>query len=221
MVSTPQMTPRVGRPTVLARDERESLILEAMEQVLLEKGVRGATMAAVARAAGMSKRTLYAVYENREALFEALFRRLRTSAVRPLGAEAEGWPLERRLKALLRREAADAASSGKTCILRAIIAEGDAQPSIAEALLREGPRTARAIVAQELARARRDGEIAIEDIDAAAGILLDMVHAPMLEALLAPELAEPSPEALEARLTLAIDIFLNGVPRPGAPEDRA
>lgn len=214
MASKPQKTPRVGRPAVLAKDERESLILEAMERVVLEKGVRGASMAAIARSAGMSKRTLYAVYENRAALFGAWVRRRRSSAVRPLGPEAEGWPLEARLKALLRREAEDA-TVARRHILRAIIVEGDANPDLAEAFLREGPMTARAIIAGELERAIRAGELAIDDIDAAAQLLHDMVFASKLEALLDPSLPLPSAEETAARLDLAIAVFLDGVPRPG------
>ncbi|MCE8471123.1 TetR/AcrR family transcriptional regulator [Rhodovulum sulfidophilum] len=41
--------------------EREAVILDATEKVLLASGLAGTTMSAVAREAGMSKRTLYGI----------------------------------------------------------------------------------------------------------------------------------------------------------------
>ncbi|MDP3524882.1 MAG: helix-turn-helix domain-containing protein, partial [Hoeflea sp.] len=60
-----------GRPRQLDTTEREAIIIDAAEQVILSQGLGGASMAAIAQEAGMSKRTLYEVFESRAALFAA------------------------------------------------------------------------------------------------------------------------------------------------------
>ncbi|MCR6636669.1 TetR/AcrR family transcriptional regulator [Devosia sp.] len=61
-----------GRPPALPPDERRQVILIAAERVFSARGYPGAAMADIARTAGMSKKTLYAAFSNKRALFEAL-----------------------------------------------------------------------------------------------------------------------------------------------------
>lgn len=207
--------PRRGRPARFARAEREALILEAMEQVVAAAGLPGASMAAIADAAGMSKRTLYACYGSRDALFEAWVRHVRASFVRPLPADAGELPIAERLRLLLRREVSAVTSERRRTVLRAIIAEAPRAPELASAFLREGPHAGRALVAQELARGAARGEISAPDPEAMARLLCDMAHSSPLDCLLDPHFVEPDPQEAEARLAWALDIFLNGArPRP-------
>lgn len=63
------------------RDRSREEILDAAREVVLEKGVAGTTLAAVARAAGMSKTALYYYFPSKDALLFALvFRILRNQA---------------------------------------------------------------------------------------------------------------------------------------------
>ncbi len=202
--------PRIGRPPVLAPAEREALILDAMEQVIADSGVRGATMAAIAAEAGMSKRTLYTVFEDRDAMFEAWVRRTRAFVVRPLELSDAGLELEERLKKLLRRNTAAAPMEVQLQVVRALIAESEANPALVTVFTRQGPEAARSIIAEELQRGVENGELALDDVDAAARLLLDMAHAPAIDALLAPERASALSENTEKRLELAVAVFLNG-----------
>ncbi len=52
--------------------EKRRRILDAARQVMLRDGLRGTTMEAVARAAGIAKPTLYAHFADKEAVFAAL-----------------------------------------------------------------------------------------------------------------------------------------------------
>lgn len=206
----PSAAPRRGRPAMLSAAERETRLLDAIEHVVATRGLQGASMAAVAREAGMSKRTLYACYPSRDALFEAWVRRLRAAFVRPLTPEQRALPLRERLRRLLRREVADGASQTRLTVLRAIIAEAPRHPDLARAFLREGPRFVRRTVAAELSRAAALGEIVTDDADATAHLLCDMVCASPLDPLIDPD-AEPLSEAeAESRLERALDVFLNG-----------
>lgn len=205
---------RRGRPP-LCPVAREKLILDALETVVAAKGLQAASMAAVARAAGMSKRTLYALHENRDALFEAWVRRLRASLVRPLPPEARALPLPERLRILLRLEAQSGTADPRLMVLRAVVAEAPRNPSLARAFFREGPQAVRAILRGELERAVRAGEIVLDDVGKATVLLCDMAYPSLLDKLLDPDAVPVSEEVADARLDLAIRVFLNGVrPQP-------
>jgi len=72
MPDTPRKSRPRGRPAVLGADERRRLILEAAEQVFMRQGYGDASMAAIAQQSGMSKKTVYALFPNKRALFDVL-----------------------------------------------------------------------------------------------------------------------------------------------------
>ena len=213
-MTTTYTGPRRGRPLQMPPAERETVILDAAERVLLSRGLQGTTMAAVAREAGMSKRTLYAVFEGREALFAALIRRVRSMIVTPLSKGQEALPLAERLGLLLGRRWHREIGNGPLEILRAAVAEARRHPDLAMRVLEEGPRTVRRLIRAELDRAVARGEIAIENTDEAASLLHDMVFPCPLEKLLAPDLPRPCAEEMRARTERAIALFLRGAARP-------
>ncbi|QNQ89228.1 TetR family transcriptional regulator [Corynebacterium poyangense] len=53
-------------------DKVESSILASAKRLIIERGVQGTSMAAIARDAGISRPTLYARYENRDAIVRQL-----------------------------------------------------------------------------------------------------------------------------------------------------
>ncbi|MBB4313121.1 TetR/AcrR family transcriptional regulator [Roseospira marina] len=200
---------RRGRPP-LDPETREARIFDALEQVVSEDGLRMTTMSRIARAAGMSKRTLYTLYVGRDALFEAWVRRVRASFVRPLPAEARTLPLAERLRVLLWHEARHCLSDRRLAVLRAMIAEAPGHPDLARAFCREGFLAVRGIVADELRLAAQAGDIMIGDADTAATILVDMVYQSPLDRLLNPDATYPDTEHTDQRLSMAIAIFLQG-----------
>ncbi|HVY52763.1 MAG TPA: helix-turn-helix domain-containing protein [Devosia sp.] len=58
---------------------RRRLILEAAQEVMLRHGLRGASMEAIARAAGIAKPTLYAYFPHKSAVYAALLEQLAAS----------------------------------------------------------------------------------------------------------------------------------------------
>lgn len=63
---------RPGRPLAYSVLERRRLILAAAERVFVEQGYGQATMEEIARAAEMSKKTLYQFFPNKDAVFSEL-----------------------------------------------------------------------------------------------------------------------------------------------------
>src|SRR5438067_13395656 len=86
-----------------ARNARTALaILDAATQALAEHG-RGANMAEVAAAAGVSRATLYRYYPDREALLEALASHaLADAAARLVDAGLERAPVEEAIERIVR-----------------------------------------------------------------------------------------------------------------------
>ena len=209
---TPNRGP--GRPRLLCTEERERLILDAMERVLVSHGLHGASMAAIAREAGMSKRTVYQVFDNRAALFTACIRRIRLSFVRQLRQDETELPLRERLWRMLTPDMRLVLSDKPVAILRAVIAESQRSPDLAEAFLAEGPRAARRIVQEELNRSVASGEIPATDTNLAARILCDMVYENPVERLVTSDAGPQVPTDGEARLNLALDLFVRGVAAP-------
>jgi AcrR family transcriptional regulator len=199
-----------GRPATLAPRERADRILDAFEEVVAQHGLTGASMDAVARSAGMSKRTLYEVFGGRGALFDAWVARIGGDLVRPVPPAEADAPLPTRLRAMLRREVEGAVSRRRLTVLRALIAEAPRQPELTRAFLRDAADAARARLAEELARAAAQGEIALADPAAAARLLLDMACLNPLDRLLDPEAPPPAPPEAEARLELALRVFMDG-----------
>lgn len=199
-----------GRPKELSTAEREAAILDAAEIVLAQTGLKGASMAAIAKAAGMSKRTVYEVFPSRAALFEACIRRIRLSFVKQLDTEARGRPLRERLTALFDPESRTANLTGPKAVLRAIVVEAQNHPDLGQIFLREGPAVSRSIVRDELVRAQEAGEIRLENPGLSAVMLCDMVFESPIDHLVDMELPPQSLELARERLRIAIDTFLNG-----------
>ncbi|WP_175566979.1 TetR/AcrR family transcriptional regulator [Rhodovulum sp. ES.010] len=194
----------------MAPEDREKVILDAAERVLMARGVRGPTMAAVACEAGMSKRTLYAVFDGRTALFSALIRRHRETFVAPLGPEQHALPLARRLRLLLAPERLASSGAAPLEVLRVALAEAPEHPELARSVLDEGPRAIRRLIRDELDHAVAMGEIALDDTGTAAALLQEMALPCPVERLLAPDGAPPDPAAFARRIDTAIAVFVAG-----------
>lgn len=69
---TTNLKMRPGRPLAYSIIERRRLILAAAERVFVEQGYGASTMEEIARAAEMSKKTLYQFFSDKEAVFSEL-----------------------------------------------------------------------------------------------------------------------------------------------------
>lgn len=204
-----------GRPRQLDANEREAMIIDAAERVILSRGLGGASMAAIAQAAGMSKRTLYDVFESRAALFASVVRRIRNRVTRPLSADDLDLPLAERLRRLLTPTDEKFSDLLPLAILRAVIAEADRQPDLVREFMQEGPHAFHAMIRQELDRSVARGEIRIADTESAARLMADMAHESVLEHLVSAQPACARQQAHARRLDIAIRVFLGGIGEAG------
>ncbi|MEY8842629.1 TetR/AcrR family transcriptional regulator [Cribrihabitans sp. XS_ASV171] len=188
-------------------------MLDSAIELLSARAPDEVTMADIARHACMSKRTLYTLYRSREELLGAGLARMSKALFRPLRPDERDASLEERLRILLtfnpKREPPEAVIE----MLRTVIAAARTYPDLARDLGRSGPVQVAGLVQDELARAARAGEIALDpvEIPAVSELLVDMVVGNAIPSLLDPERILRNPEEQAARRDRAIDIFLHGV----------
>ena len=206
--------PRRGRPKALSDAHQRDRVLTALHQVLAEKGYAGTTMDLVATTAGLSKKTLYALFDSKEQVFGALVDQHRTSIL-DLPRAVSDQPLADELAAIFRLDLDPAQAKARHAILEVMIAEALRHPELRGVLDIHGPFAAEALLSQWLSRECQRGRLVLADPADAAAILMGMMFS-----VLVPKPFETDMQASEAlparRGRLAIDIFLNGTERPAS-----
>jgi len=120
---------RPGRPPTLSQNERRGRILEAAEKVFEDTGFGAASMEQIARAAGMSKKTLYQIYPDKEAVFTAL---VSGYGPWPPHGMAVGADIQAGLRAALMDMALFVLSPRQVAMTRLIVSEARHSPELAK-----------------------------------------------------------------------------------------
>lgn len=210
---TSAVVTRRGRPVVLAPEERQKRIFDALEAVYRATGLEGASMDALASHAGMSKRTIYGLFPSRAALFQAYLEQYGGGFLRPVPIAARERPLAERLRLTLSPEMGRGGFGLPLEILRGLIADRSAAPEVAGAVLRRTCDVYRGILEEELRRGIARGEVEIGDVPSAAAMLFDMLRPWPMEVMLDPG-RMPDAATIAARQDLAIKVFLSGTAPP-------
>ncbi|MEY9537960.1 TetR/AcrR family transcriptional repressor of mexJK operon [Bradyrhizobium diazoefficiens] len=188
-----------------APDARVEHLLAAAKETFTSKGFAATTMDDIASAAGMSKRTLYKLFESKTDLFRAmLLRSLPHAHFR--SAPLEGSPMIRLRDTL--REAADIAlSPGEIALQRLIIGERQASPALgrmfAEVILESGADH----IAGLLKSARIEPRFEGVPLRRVAEMLLGMVFGHDHFRLLTDSEFKLNRRVLDKRIDLAISTF--------------
>jgi TetR/AcrR family transcriptional regulator, mexJK operon transcriptional repressor len=162
---------RRGRPP---DPRKHRAIARAATRLFLERGFAGTSMDAVARAAGVSKLTVYAHFGDKDALFQAIVRERCERYNRPESFE--------RYLALPPRDALSRIGHNFLALLldpevlrlhRVMVGEAGRRPKMAELFFEAGPERLAALVADFLRRSAELGRLELEDPRLAA----DQLHA--------------------------------------------
>ncbi|QDU77214.1 transcriptional regulator BetI [Bremerella volcania] len=160
-----------GRPPVYTEKERCQRLLRAAEEVFTSTGYGAATMEEIAKSAGMSKKTLYAKYPDKDHLFAAMVGGLSDSPwendqTQIIDAGAE---LRRRLHAMVQF----IMSARQIRLTRLLISEAERTPKLARDFHERVISKARRYLAEAVERARDEGiGPQIEDVDQMTATLL-------------------------------------------------
>ncbi len=191
--------------------DKRRQILEGARQVFMSAGFDGASMGGVARAAGVSKGTLYVYFDSKEALFEAL-----TVAEKAGLAEAL-FSLDARdpdVRAVLTRLGAlyltMMARPEHVAIIRMVIGACEKFPRFGKAFYEAGPACGTGRLKDYLDAQVAAGQLRAADTELAAKHFLHLCQAGMLTRLLFNAGDAPTEGEIRHRVDEAVRIFLAG-----------
>jgi AcrR family transcriptional regulator len=211
---------RKGRPTQEEAAQLEERLRHAAVDVFIENGYEATSMEAVARAASITKRTLYARYADKNALFaDAVVWALTLYHARDLPPAMAGWSLPEGLREvansiLTRARDPDVMRLNRLAVMEAARIPGFSTKAYSTMW---SPRV-RAL-AQLLESHKKAGNVVVDDVEMAAEQFLAMVgQSAMWLAVLGQ--SRP-PRMAERYLRHAIDLFLRAIQPPQQRAARA
>lgn len=211
---------RKGRPTAQESFELDERIKRGALDHFLQFGFEAATMDAIAQTVGITKRTLYARYTDKETLFQqvlawAMVQWREVNIELNLPADA---PLEEQLiqaaQLILQRELNE-----KVVKLGRIAAlQTERFPSLrpADLSLSWSPRMQ--VISGILARHAEAGDLVVDDLEQATELFISLIVG--IPTRLAAFGIYRQPEVEQARIRVAVAIFLNGI-RASASDKRS
>jgi TetR/AcrR family transcriptional repressor of mexJK operon len=199
-----------GRPTAVAAAMLETTILDAATTAFLADGYAATTIEAIAKACAVAKRTIYARWSGKPALFRAVLERLMARWLSGSGHWAEVDDLEAALTDAAARILEVALTPEAIALNRLLIAESARFPELPLMLHQAGASEGTTRIAAMLDHAVARGTLPAQDTQFAAEQFLHLLlTGPQRRALgLGPKLDEQ--QTLVWR-TATIALFLRGV----------
>jgi AcrR family transcriptional regulator len=184
-------------------------IVAGAHAVFLAQGFDAASMNDIARAAGVSKGTLYVYFDSKEALFEAIVEQ-------ECEAQAEGIfeldPNDRDVESVLDRLGVAfvrfLCRPEKASAIRTVIAIADRMPDLGRKFYERGPARGIAQLADYLTAQVEAGVLAIDDCELAAAQFIETCHAMLFKPVLFNFGPAPSPQQIERVIRSAVKVFL-------------
>ena len=200
-----------GAGTRIKRSRKK--ILAAAEEVFLLHGFLGASMDAVADAAGVSKQTVYSHYKSKEALFLQVVELMTGSAAHAIGEDLEDDFEGVTAEDFLIRAAIDQLLVVMTprlmCLRRMVIGEVERFPDLGRLLHENGPQRSINRLAKAITHYVDVGELRCADPTSAARHLNWLVMGgPTNSAMMLGDVSIPTRPELEVHAQESIGIFL-------------
>ena len=184
-------------------------IVDGARQVFLARGFDAASMGDIAKAAGVSKGTLYVYFKDKDELFGAIVHgECAMQAEGVFEFDHDDHAVE---AVLLRHGQAFVRNIGdpsRMSSLRTIIAVAERMPDLGRKVYETGPAVATAKLTAYL-RAQVDaGVLAIDDCEVAAAQFIETCHATMFKPMLFNFAPPPTPERIAHVVGIAVRTFL-------------
>ncbi len=204
---------RAGRPTRAQQAQRHEELLAVALDVFLERGFEQATMEEIATCVGMSKRTVYAYYEDKAALFKAAVRRaielytLPREAIEALVTD----DLEETLVAIGRQRIANISTPVATKLQRILGAQSFRFPALFNESFEQGAGPVIDVLSRLFERFNATGEIDVAEPQRAAVAFLSLVVSGPARIIVSGNVLDEA--EMEARIRFAVGLLLNGMRR--------
>lgn len=212
--------PAASPPADQAHDSaKRRQILHGARLVFLKHGFEGASMNDIAKAAGVSKGTLYVYFEDKERLFAAIVAEERYEHVRDVFVLDHDDP---DIEGVLTRVGAELAKflvqPRVISAMRVVMGIAERMPELGREFFENGPSFGAGRLAGYLEARAAAGQLEIDDVLLAAQHFLELTHAPVLKPTLFGDDKAASPERIDYVVAAAVRMFMRayGKPRAGA-----
>jgi AcrR family transcriptional regulator len=200
-----------GRPPIRSDEETRRLLIEAAAEEFQANGYAGTCMAAVAQRAGVSTKTVYRLIPNKADLLTRVVSDRIGQFVLEIEPDAlDALPLPEALERMLLAYGTLVLSERTIAMHRLVIRECDQFPEVAAAFYEAAIRRANDAMARWLRRQRERGLIALEDPQAAAGMLRGMMSMDPQRAVMLGQRSAPDHDEIVGRAKQCARLFLKG-----------
>jgi AcrR family transcriptional regulator len=184
-------------------------IVEGARGIFLAQGFDAASMSDIARAAGVSKGTLYVYFENKEQLFAAIVQQeCLAHAEGVFDLRPEDPDVEGALTRFGNAYVGFLCQQEKASALRIVIAIADRMPEIGKVFYETGPAVGIARLADYLRAQTEAGVLAVTDCVVAAAQFMDSCQSTMFKPVLFNFSQPPKPQQIEHVVRIAVRTFL-------------
>jgi AcrR family transcriptional regulator len=196
--------------SVEGRDDRAKrrAILEGARQVFRANGFDGASMGEIAKAAGVSKATLYVYFDSKVSLFEVLVETDRHETAERLFTLDETDPDVRSVLYRLALSFQQTMTRPEhISMIRMVIGAAEKFPTVGKRFFLAGPEHGNRRLAAYLAAQVAAGRLVIADVDRAAWQFLNLAHGRCAKALLFSASDAPNEAEFAAVAKSAVEVF--------------
>jgi AcrR family transcriptional regulator len=185
--------------------ERRRHLIAAAADLFLHRGYHATTMDDIARAAGMSKKTVYQVFSSKAELFDALLSDWFAPFTAPI--EADGLLPRQVLTRALLRLANFVLSERQVLLMRLLITETSCSEEIADALDRQCIGRGKGALEHWLAAQAAAGVLKVDNPKETANLLFFSTVGDFLLRLLLRKRPSPTAEEIAARIDFTVAAF--------------
>jgi AcrR family transcriptional regulator len=184
-------------------------IVEGARSIFLARGFDAASMNDIAKAAGVSKGTLYVYFSNKEQLFEAIVEEECCShAESVFDFDPSDRDVEKALTRFGIAYITFLCSPEKASALRTVIAIADRMPEIGKTFYETGPAFGIARVSDYLRAQTEAGVLAVDDCEIAAAQFMEACHATLFKPVLFNFSTAPRPDQIDRVVGMAVRTFM-------------
>ena len=193
----------------IKRGRKFDQVLEGARQVFMREGYEGASVDMIAKAAGVSKATLYSYFPDKSMLFVEVAKgecnRQAEMSFRVEGADVD---VEKTLYGIGHNIVDFVTSPLAQRVFRICVAESDRFPELGQEFYETGPRQAKKLMAEYLSMAVDNGLLKIDDIPLAAQQFGELCKCDLFDRMVFNIIKQPTQAEKDRVVDGAVKTFL-------------
>ncbi|WGH77262.1 TetR/AcrR family transcriptional regulator [Jannaschia ovalis] len=195
--------------TPIKKGRKFDQVLEGARSVFLADGYEGASVDNIARAAGVSKATLYSYFADKKLLFMEVAKAECRAQIEGASEIMEEYAAPAQvLRDAATRTLGLVLSDFGQSIFRMCVAESDRFPELGREFFRTGPAVFHERMCAYLTEATRRGDLSVPDVDLAAHQFIELCHAHLFTEMVFGIRKSVTPAEVDRVVEGAVDVFL-------------